>query len=91
MNKFNREIDYYVSSSLHLSLEDFSNAGLTQDEMQTAIEQYGERNRTILSVMRAGINSNLIVETQCNNSEFLQWLVNEIYDVLENLLELKKP
>ncbi len=89
MSKFNRQIDYYATSCLWLSLEDFSNAGLTQDEMQAAIEKFHDRTRQLGPVRRAFINSNLVVEVRTNDPVSHEYLVDQIHEVLEDLLEMK--
>ena len=66
-----REMKYYITSEIHLSLEDYHNAGLSPDETKETIEGivnpfqangfYSSCDR--LRCHPSGINHNLVVRT----------------------------
>jgi hypothetical protein len=85
------EINWWASSRLWLSLEDYTNAGLSQDEMQKCIEAINSDHAgSVMNVVQMGVNSNLIVETHYTRQRDQQFLIDIIEFRLTALLEVKR-
>jgi len=85
-----RGLIYYVTSVIHLSLEDYHNAGLTPEETKACIEKIPDPRSPIhcLRCEASDINSNWNVHTMCIHSDELFYLTRRIENELEH--ELKK-
>ncbi len=79
-----RPLNWHATTRLWLSLEPFTNAGLTQEEMTDVIERMGYRAE------RMGLNSNLIVEVDHCDHEEAKWIVGTIRHNLHLRLLAKK-
>lgn len=86
-------IEYHRTSQIWLSLSDFSNKGLTRDEMKEVIEKLPDlgSNTLTLSARPSGLNSNLIVDTQSVNPDTIADIVTNIrFALIKKLGEKSK-
>lgn len=82
-----RKLNYYVTSLIHLSLEDYHNAGLTPEQTKEAIESIRQPGRDInLWCVASGINRNWDVHVITRHDMIIWDIVSEIEDRLEELL-----
>jgi hypothetical protein len=80
------QIKHYTTSLVHLSLEEFTNKGVTQARIKATIEAMRDPGgASNLWCTESGINHNLNVHTLLTNPEAIHELVLEIED---KLLEL---
>lgn len=86
------DLDYFTTSVIHLSLEDFHNAGLTPEETKSVIEKIRDPGSSILDLVcrESGINRNWNVHTQLVKPEQIADLVWQIRHKLKGFLEAKK-
>lgn len=85
------KLDYFTTSVIHLSLEDFHNAGLTPEETKAEIEKMRDYGSSILNLVcrESGINRNWNVHTQSTDPNVIRAMVFDIYGRLEKLLKAK--
>lgn len=82
-------IEYYATSVLHLSLEDYHNAGIPPSRSKELIESLWDMVGSLnLWCEPSGINHNWNVRTRANTSKSQAWVVHEITCLLE--AELKR-
>jgi len=88
-------IAYYTTTLIHLSLEDYHNAGLTPEETREIIESIADPGSSslMLSCEPAGINHNWNVRTMLpsgkHNHVTIGWLVYAIENRLREGLQRK--
>lgn len=80
-------IDYWTSSIIWLSLEDYHNKGIKPERSKELIEGI---NRWRLWCEPSRINNNWNVRTQMNDPSAHYWIVRAIEFVLEEELERMK-
>lgn len=82
-------LTYYTTTKIHLSLEDFHNAGMTPDQTKACIEGiinpfqggcYSSGDR--LRCFRSGINNNWPVEVSPSSQSNIAYVVGLIEDAL---------
>ncbi len=86
-------LDYYVSSRVHLHLENYHSEGLTPEETKACIEELqdpGSHLGTRVRCTPSGLNHNWIVHTLETMPERIQCLVLAIHSALDKLLEEKE-
>lgn len=85
-------ISYWVSSQIWLSLEHFHNGGLTPDETKAAIEKIPDPGSDGMRLYceSSGLNSNWIVRTSSNSPRMHEFIVEEIGDALQRMLDQRK-
>jgi hypothetical protein len=84
-------LNYYVTSVIHLSLEEYHNAGLTPEETKACIEKMPDPGSYAGGRLRcepSGINRNWNVYTMCIDLDEALCLTRRIENALEH--ELKK-
>ncbi len=79
-----RPLNWHATTRLWLSLEPFTNAGLTQAEMTEVVERLGYR------VESMGLNHNLIVEVDHCDHEGAKSIVGAIRHFLHQRVLSKK-
>jgi hypothetical protein len=86
-------MNYYVTSIIHLSLEDYYNAGLTPEHAKTVIELMNDPGSSGLKLQcrNQGINHNWNVITGLTDPEHISWLVGRICVNLDMALENGPP
>ena len=85
-----RPLNFYTTTNISLSLEDFTNSGLTQAEMKAEIEKIPDlRGTNKMWVEHSGFNHNLIVRTMCTHPDDIQEIVDRVQFRLLCLLEKK--
>ena len=78
-------IDYYTTTLIHLSLEPYTNAGLTAEETKAIIEEIPDPGSSSLMLRceHQGINDNWNVRTMAVSVVLIDWLVLHIEDRLK--------
>jgi hypothetical protein len=86
-------MNYYVTSIIHLSLEDYYNAGLTPEQAKTVIELMNDPGSCSLKLQcrNQGINHNWNVLTSLTDPEQISWLVGRIEVNLDMALKDGTP
>lgn len=79
-------INYWVSSEIWLSLEDYYNKGITPKRAKELIESISDARGRKLNCRESGINDNWIVKTMMNNPDDHTRLVWKIESLLEDEL-----
>ena len=82
-------IDYFVTSQIWLSTEDYHNQGITPEEIEKEITKIRHGNLN-LSCEPGGINRNWIVNTRATSPSAISLIVLEIQVKLDKLLLEKK-
>lgn len=77
-----RKLNYRRQTSIILSNEDYTNAGLKQEDMMEAIKKIDG----VWMVERYCINSNIIVHIKSNNPEYAKDVVFDIRMTFEAML-----
>jgi hypothetical protein len=84
------QIHYHLTTNIHLSLENYHNAGLTPEETKAAIERIQSPNSALnLYCTPQGINSNWNVCVYSRNLEVIDEVVWQIKYALDCALEDK--
>ncbi len=83
-------ITYYTTTRIWLSLEQYTNKGLTQEQMKEIISDINDRGSSSskLRVTESGLNGNLIVETFCVNPDSIDLIVSFIRNKLEDKVKV---
>ena len=83
------KLGYYTTSVLHLSLEDYHNAGLTSEQTKEIIESMSDPgfSNIRLRCTPGGVNSNWNVTTVLTHPEDLSTLVQSIEYHLDSALD----
>ena len=81
-----RKLNYNIKTSITLSNEDYTNAGLKREDMMRAIE----RIDGVWMVRPYCINSNIEVHLRTNNPKVIDDIAYEIKWTLEALLSRQK-
>lgn len=86
------QLDYYRTSVIHLSLEDYTNAGLTQEEIEKEITQIDDPGSFSLKLRctPSGLNYNLNVHTMSKSGGTVDDIVHKIKIRLDLLLWEKR-
>lgn len=86
-----KKIDYHTTTNIWLSLEDYSNAGLTQEKIIDIIKKISDPYSSLnLRAKPMGLNNNLIVESSCPSDKAYE-IVSEIVSEIElELVRMKK-
>ena len=83
-------LNYFTTSRIHLSLEDYHNAGLTPEETKAEIEKIRDpASSGFLYCEQSGINRNWTVRTMATNKDLISDIVFQIEIKLFELLEQK--
>lgn len=83
-------LNYYVSSRINLSLEDFHNAGLTPEETKAEIEKLRDPESSgYLYCSPSGFNNNWCVHTMATHPNTITLIVCDIEIKLFDLLKRK--
>lgn len=77
-----RNLNYRRQTSIVLSNEDYTNAGLKQEDMMEAIKKIDG----VWMVEKYCINSNIVVHIKSNNPEYVKDVVFDIKMTLESML-----
>lgn len=91
------KLNYYTTTTIHLSLEDFHNAGLSPEKTKMVIESIinpllhcGYSSGDKLRCSSSGLNSNWNVNVMVNHPEKIKFIVDEIYFALKMQLNINK-
>ena len=85
-------INYHTTSVIHLSLEKFYNAGLTEEKAREIITSMGDPCSCLnLRCHRSGLNGNWNVETSATNPEIIEDIVGVIHMKILYHLEDMNP
>ena len=77
-----KQLTYTKRTSLVLHTEDYSNAGLKQDDIMKAIEKING----VWMVERFPINSNVLVHVEGHSDKYIKEVFAEIHYTLESIL-----
>lgn len=75
------QLGFYTTTTVHLSLEDFYNAGITPERAMQIIETFEDKAtsfRSKLSCRPAGINNNWKFEVYSTNQHYVSDLLEDI-------------
>lgn len=78
-------INYYTTTDIYLSIEDYTNKGLKQDDIIEMISH----NFSCIYPKKSGINHNIIISTKSKDEEVIRELVFWIEEKLNEMLEGK--
>ena len=81
-----RNLDYRIKTSIALSCESYTNAGLKQEDMMKAIEKVSG----VWMVTKYPINSNIEVYISFSNRDDIKDLVKKIRWIFEMMLDRQK-
>lgn len=84
-----RKLTYSRKTSIVLHTEDYLNAGLTQDEMVTAIYKNVSREK-VWMISKYPINYNIQIHIQGHSNDFIEDIIYEIENIFEKLLNEKQ-
>ncbi len=92
----NKRLYHYTTLTLHLSLEDWYNDGLTPEEAKEVIEKLDDPSSSFIGAgsklccTRGGINNNWNVSVRCSSEEAEYMVLDDIEFSLNAALERKK-
>lgn len=81
-----KNLDYRIKTSIVLSCEDYTNAGLRQEDMMKAVEKING----VWMVAKYPINRNIEVDISFSNRDDIKELVKEIRWTFEMMLDHQK-
>jgi len=78
-----QQLGFYTTTTVHLSLEDFYNAGMTPERAKEIIETFRDTSGPMRPAMRlfcspAGINNNWKFEVYSTNQHYVSDLLEDI-------------
>lgn len=84
-----RELNFYITQVIHLSLEDYHNAGIKPERTKEIIESLTDPGSSWNSYLRceaSGLNHNWNVHTMAKHPESIKRIVDTIKYMLEKEL-----
>lgn len=86
-NKSNYKLDYTISTSINVSMVDFKNAGLTDEEILKVVRAQEYVNCAIMT--RSFCGCEITFYSSCFNRNIIEKTVKEIQDKLNHLVKNK--
>jgi hypothetical protein len=75
-------LDYYITTNINLSTEDFQNAGYTPEQIKKVIESFRDEYGSYLHCEPSGINNNWCFRVSSSDTYYHQGLVASIHSAL---------